>query len=158
MVSKKLELMVGFFVAIGIAAFLGLAFKVADSGIQGGGETYQLYAKFENIGGLKARSPIKVGGVVVGRVANITLDPEDFTPIITLDIYDKYNNLSDTTSLAILTSGLIGEQYIGLEPGFMDEELGIEVLQPGDFIQDTKPAIVLEELIGQFLFSKDPDE
>ena len=82
MVSKKLELMVGFFVAIGIAAFLGLAIKVADSGIQGNGETYQLYAKFENIGGLKVRSPIKIGGVVVGRVANISLDDQEVVALV----------------------------------------------------------------------------
>ncbi|WOH35864.1 outer membrane lipid asymmetry maintenance protein MlaD [Thalassotalea fonticola] len=158
MVSKKIELMVGFFVALGIAALLTLALKVADSGIQGNGETYQLYAKFDNIGGLKVRSPIKVGGVVVGRVDNIQLDPEDYVPIVTMDIYTQYDNFSEATSISILTAGLLGEQYVGLSPGFIDEELGIGILQPGDFIEDTKPAIVLEELIGQFLFSQGSDE
>ena len=87
MVSKKIELVVGLFVALGLAAILVLSLKVADSGISGDGETYQLYAKFENIGGLKVRSPIKVGGVVIGRVSDIRLDSEDFTPIVTMDIF-----------------------------------------------------------------------
>lgn len=152
MVSKKIELLVGFFAAIGIAAFLMLALKVADSGISGNSETYKLYAKFDNIGGLKVRSPIKVGGVIVGRVSNISLDEEDYTPIVTLDIYAQYYNFSEATSVSILTAGLLGEQYLGLLPGFIDES--IDMLQPGDFIEDTKPALVLEELIGQFLFSQ----
>ncbi|WNC68102.1 outer membrane lipid asymmetry maintenance protein MlaD [Thalassotalea nanhaiensis] len=158
MVSKKIELLVGLFVALGIAALLMLALKVADSGIKGNGETYQLYAKFDNIGGLKVRSPIKVGGVVVGRVDSIKLDPEDYVPIVTMDIYSEYSNFSEATSISILTAGLLGEQYVGLSPGFIDEELGIGILQPGDFIEDTKPAIVLEELIGQFLFSQGSED
>ena len=155
MVSKKIELMVGFFVALGIAAILMLAMKVANNGISGTGETYQLYAKFDNIGGLKVRSPIKVGGVVVGRVSDISLDDEDYTPIVTLDIKMQYNAFSEATSVAILTAGLLGEQYIGLQPGFVDDSL--DMLAPGDFIEDTKPALVLEELIGQFLFSQGND-
>ncbi len=156
MVSKKIELLVGLFTAIGILAILMLALKVADSGISGRGETYQLYAKFDNIGGLKVRSPIKVGGVVVGRVSDISLDSEDYTPIVTLDIYQKYDQFSEATSVSILTAGLLGEQYIGLLPGFVDES--VETLAPGDYIEDTKPALVLEELIGQFLFSKGGDD
>ncbi|WDE04405.1 outer membrane lipid asymmetry maintenance protein MlaD [Thalassomonas viridans] len=156
MVSKKIELMVGFFVALGIIALLVLSLKVADSGISGNGETYDLYAKFDNIGGLKVRSPIKVGGVVVGRVSNIVLDEEDYTPVVTLNIYAQYKNFSEATSVSILTAGLLGEQFIGLHPGFMDES--VETLMPGDFIEDTKPALVLEELIGQFLFSQGSDD
>lgn len=152
MVSKKVELMVGLFAAIGIAALLMLSLKVADSGISGNGETYNLYAKFDNIGGLKVRSPIKVGGVVVGRVSDISLDPEDYTPVVTLEIFAQYKNFSEATSVSILTAGLLGEQYIGLLPGFMDES--VDTLEPGDFILDTKPALVLEELIGQFLFGQ----
>ncbi|MCJ8321592.1 MAG: outer membrane lipid asymmetry maintenance protein MlaD [Colwellia sp.] len=155
MVSKKIELLVGVFVAFGIAALLMLSLKVANSGISGGGDTYILKAKFDNIGGLKVRSPIKVGGVVVGRVSDISLDDEDYTPVVTLDIYVKYDQFSEATSVAILTAGLLGEQYIGLQPGFIDDSL--EMLAPGDFIEDTKPALVLEELIGQFLFSQGSD-
>ncbi|WP_068544927.1 outer membrane lipid asymmetry maintenance protein MlaD [Thalassotalea crassostreae] len=158
MVSKKIELMVGLFVAIGIAAILMLALKVANAGLQGNGETYQLFAKFDNIGGLKERSPIKVGGVIVGRVKGIKLDDEDYMPVITMEIYSQYDHFSEATSVSILTSGLLGEQYLGLQPGFVDEELGIGILQPGDYIEDTKPALVLEELIGQFLFSQGDDE
>ena len=152
MTSKKVELMVGFFVALGIAALLMLSLKVANNGISGGGESYNLFAKFDNIGGLKVRSPIKVGGVVVGRGSDITLDEEDYTPVVTIDIYIQYNKLSEATSVAILTAGLLGEQYLGVQPGFVDES--VDTLQPGDFIEDTKPALVLEELIGQFLFSQ----
>lgn len=152
MMSKKVELMVGIFVALGIAALLMLSLKVANSGISGNGESYNLFAKFDNIGGLKVRSPIKVGGVVVGRVSDISLDEEDYTPVVTLKISTEYDNFSEATSVAILTSGLLGEQYIGLQPGFMDDSL--ETLHPGDYIEDTKPALVLEELIGQFLFSQ----
>ncbi len=152
MVSKKVELMVGLFVAFGIAAVLMLALKVANTGISGNGATYNLFARFDNVGGLKVRSPVKVGGVVIGRVSDITLDKGDYTPIVTLDIYSQYNNFSEATSVAILTSGLLGEQYLGLQPGFVDESL--DTLQPGDYIEDTKPALVLEELIGQFLFSQ----
>jgi len=152
MVSKKVELMVGLFVAFGIAALLVLSLKVANTGISGNGASYELLAKFDNIGGLKVRSPVKVGGVVVGRVSDISLDEEDYTPVVTLTIYTQYNNFSEATSVAILTSGLLGEQYVGLQPGFIDESL--DTLQPGDYIEDTKPALVLEELIGQFLFSQ----
>ena len=152
MVSKKIELMVGLFVAFGIIALLVLSLKVANTGISGNGASYDLLAKFDNIGGLKVRSPVKVGGVVVGRVSDISLDEEDYTPVVTLKIYTQYNNFSEATSVAILTSGLLGEQYVGLQPGFIDESL--DTLQPGDFIEDTKPALVLEELIGQFLFSQ----
>lgn len=152
MMSKKVELMVGFFVALGIAALLMLSLKVANSGIAGSGESYNLFAKFDNIGGLKVRSPIKVGGVVVGRVSDISLDADDYTPVVTMTIYQEYNQFSEATSVAILTAGLLGEQYIGLQPGFMDES--VEILQANDYIEDTKPALVLEELIGQFLFSQ----
>lgn len=156
MASKKLELMVGLFVALGLAALLALALKVADSGISGNGQTYELYAKFDNIGGLKVRSPIKIGGVVIGRVSNIALDNEDFTPIVTLEIFSEYEGFSEATSVSILTAGLLGEQYLGLDPGFVDES--VDTLVAGDFIEDTKPALVLEELIGQFLFSQGSDE
>lgn len=152
MVSKKIELMVGFFVALGIAALITLSLKVANSGISGSGDSYNLYAKFDNIGGLKVRSPIKVGGVVVGRVSNISLDDNDYTPIVTLEINSQYSNFSEATSVAILTAGLLGEQYIGLQPGFVDDS--IDMLEPNDYIEDTKPALVLEELIGQFLFGQ----
>ncbi len=154
--SKKIELLVGFFVALGLAALLMLSLIVANKGVSGAGDTYQLYAKFDNIGGLKVRSPVKVGGVLVGRVSKIALDPKDYLPVVTLDIYTQYNEFSETSSLSILTAGLLGEQYIGFQPGFMDESL--EYLKAGDYIEDTKSALILEELIGQFLFGQDKGE
>ena len=152
MTTRKIEILVGGFIVLAIAAFLMLSLQVASSGVAGTGQSYRLHAKFENIGGLKVRSPVKVGGVVVGRVANIHLDPEQFQPVVTLEINSSYNNFPETSSLAILTSGLLGEQYIGLQPGFVDEN--VEILGNGDHIEDTKSAIVLEELIGQFLFNR----
>jgi phospholipid/cholesterol/gamma-HCH transport system substrate-binding protein len=152
MTTRKLEIFVGAFVVIAIAALMLLALKVANTGVTGSDQSYKLYAKFDNIGGLKPRSPVKVGGVVVGRVASIQLDPAQFQPVVTLEISSHYSNFPETSSLAILTSGLLGEQYIGLQPGFVDEN--VEILADGDHIEDTKSAIVLEELIGQFLFNR----
>lgn len=152
MTSRKSEILVGLFVALTIAATLILALKVAGQGAITQGETYTLYAKFDNIGGLKVRSSVKVGGVTIGRVDNIHLDPDDFTPVVTLSISKQYNEFPETSSVSILTSGLLGEQYIGFQPGFTIDD--IEDLGEGDYIADTKSALVLEDLIGQFLFSK----
>ncbi len=152
MTTRKIEILVGGFIVLALAAFLMLSLKVANSGIGGNGETYKLYAKFDNIGGLKVRSPVKVGGVVVGRVSAIQLDTTFYTPVVTLEISRQYDNFPETSTLAILTSGLLGEQYLGLQPGFLDET--VEILVAGDYIEDTKSALVLEELIGQFLFNR----
>ncbi|MFE8729956.1 outer membrane lipid asymmetry maintenance protein MlaD, partial [Aeromonas hydrophila] len=115
--------------------------------------TYTLRAHFDNIGGLKVRSPVKVGGVVVGRVSDIVLDPKTQVPEVTLQMEKSAGEFSETSTLSILTSGLLGEQYIGLAPGFTDEEMGTSMLKDGDLIEDTKSAIVLEDLIGKFLYS-----
>lgn len=155
MKARKTELYVGLFVALAIAAALLLALKVVNQGMSGNSTSYTLYAKFDNIGGLKARSAVKVGGVTVGRVESIRLDSDDYTPVVVLSISDQYNTLPDTSSVSILTSGLLGEQYLGLQPGFLIDEEAI--LKPGDYIEDTKSALVLEDLIGQFLFSKNND-
>ena len=152
MTTRKIEILVGGFIVLAIAAFLLLSLQVASSGVAGTGQSYRLHAKFENIGGLKVRSPVKVGGVVVGRVAAIELDTTYYRPVVTLEINNSYSNFPETSSLAILTSGLLGEQYLGLQPGFLDET--VEILGDGDYIEDTKSALVLEELIGQFLFNR----
>lgn len=152
MTTRKIELLVGSFIVLAIAAFFMLALNVANSGVGGGNDTYLLQARFDNIGGLKVRSPVKVGGVVVGRVTAINLDTSRYTPVVTIAINSAYSNFPETSSLAILTSGLLGEQYLGLQPGFIDET--VEILADGDYIEDTKSAIVLEELIGQFLFNR----
>ncbi|MBU3002248.1 outer membrane lipid asymmetry maintenance protein MlaD [Paraglaciecola arctica] len=151
MKSKKAELLVGVFVVLTIAAGLMLALNVANNSMSGSDDTYTLYAKFDNIGGLKVRSAVKVGGVTVGRVDNISLGSTDFTPIVTMSILSEFDQFPETSSVSILTSGLLGEQYIGFQPGFAME--GIESLGQGDYIEDTKSALVLEDLIGQFLFS-----
>ena len=152
----KTEVMVGFFVALTISALLLLALKVAEQSVATEGDSYTLYAKFDNIGGLKARSAVKVGGVTVGRVSSITLDKDDFTPIVELSILKQYNGFPETSSVSILTSGLPGEQYVGFQPGFSFD--GVADLQDGDYLQDTKSALVLEDLIGQFLFNRGSDE
>ena len=104
MVSRKIEILVGFFVSLGILALIMLALNVANAGIGANGETYILKAKFENIGSLKIRSPIKVGGVVVGRVAKIALDKNDYLPVVDMEISTDYSHFSETTAVNILTS------------------------------------------------------
>ncbi|MCL1048679.1 outer membrane lipid asymmetry maintenance protein MlaD [Shewanella abyssi] len=151
MLTRKIEILVGLFLLSGLAAFLILVFNVANVEVKTGDSSYTLHAKFSNIGGLKVRSPVKVGGVVVGRVSAIRLDPERLEPIVTLSMDKQYKYFPDTSSLSILTSGLLGEQFLGLSPGFMDDD--VEMLVDGDSIDDTHSALVLEELIGQFLYS-----
>ena len=155
MTTRKTELMVGLFVVLTIAAGLLLALKVVNQGFSNSESTYTLYAKFDNIGGLQTRSAVKVGGVTIGRVESIYLDPEDFNPVVMISLSEKYNNFPDTSSASILTSGLLGEQYIGFQPGFASDDF--VVLADGDYIQDTKSALVLEDLIGQFLFSRNSE-
>ncbi|WP_039954140.1 outer membrane lipid asymmetry maintenance protein MlaD [Vibrio caribbeanicus] len=149
--NRKIELWVGSFVLAGICAILVMIFQVADVKNLGSSDTYTLKAEFDNIGGLKVRSPVKVGGVVVGRVTNIGLNSDSMVPVVTVAINATYDKFPDTSSLKILTSGLIGEQYLSLTPGFIfDDE---KMLQDGDYVEDTKSALVLEDLIGQFLYS-----
>ncbi len=148
MQRSTLDLWVGLFVMAGIGALLVLAMKVGNVSGVGSGETYALSANFDNIGGLKLRAPVKSAGVVVGRVTGISFENEKFNARVTLNIEKTYKFPKDT-SASILTSGLLGEQYIGLEGG------GDSVnLNAGDKIKQTQSAVVLEKLIGQFLYSK----
>ncbi|EAS63684.1 MULTISPECIES: outer membrane lipid asymmetry maintenance protein MlaD [Photobacterium] len=149
--NKRLELWVGIFMLAGIAALLVLAFKVANLQSFGSNESYTLKAHFDNIGGLKVRSPVKVGGVTVGEVTAINLDKETYIPMVTLSINKKFGYFPETSSASILTSGLLGEQYLGISPGFVDDD--VEMLHNGDLIEDTKSALVLEDMIGQVLYS-----
>jgi len=151
MSQKKIELWVGVFVISALFSLAILAFSVAGISFKGEGDTYKLSASFANVGGLKVRAPVKLGGVVVGRVEDITLDVESYMPIVHLSMLENKGRYSETSSLSILTSGLLGEQYIGITPGFIDDD--IEMLEDGDFIEDTKSALVLEDLIGQFIYS-----
>ena len=154
--NKRLELWVGVFMLAGISALLVLAFKVANVQSFGSTETYTLKAHFDNIGGLKVRSPVKVGGVTVGDVTSITLDKQTYVPIVTLDVNKKFGYFPETSSASILTSGLLGEQYLGISPGFVDTDT--EMLHNGDLIEDTKSALVLEDMIGQVLYSLGGDK
>ncbi|MBJ7222476.1 MULTISPECIES: outer membrane lipid asymmetry maintenance protein MlaD [unclassified Brenneria] len=152
MQTKKSEIWVGAFMLIALCAIIFLCLKVADIKSIGNQPTYRLYATFDNIGGLKTHSPLRIGGVVVGRVADISLDEKTYLPRVALDIQQRYDHIPDTSSLAIRTSGLLGEQYLALNVGFEDEEMGTSILKDGGVIQDTKSAMVLEDLIGQFLY------
>lgn len=143
-----IDLWVGIFVALGVAALLGLAIKVGNLTTNTLGDTYTVTAAFENIGGLKPRAPIKSAGVVVGRVDNIAFDTKSYEAIVTLKIDQRYPFPKDTFA-NIYTAGLLGEQYLGLEAGG-DEE----ALKDGDRIQQTQDAVVLEKMISQFLYSK----
>lgn len=152
MQTKKSEVWVGVFMLLALCAVVFLCLKVADIRTMGSVSTYHISADFDNIGGLKVRSPVKVGGVVIGRVSDISLDAKTFTPRVTMDIESTYDHIPDTSSLAIRTSGLLGEQYLALNIGFEDPDMGTAILKDGGLIQDTKSAIVLEDLIGQFLY------
>jgi len=149
--TRKLEFWVGSFVLAGICAILVMIFQVADVKGLGSNDTYALRAEFDNIGSLKVRAPVKVGGVVVGRVSSIELNKTSLLPVVRMAIDSQYNQFPDTSSVHILTSGLIGEQYISLIPGFIFEDE--EMLKDGDLIEDTKSALILEDLIGQVLYS-----
>ena len=150
--KKSIEIFVGLFVALGAVGLLFLALKAANLGsFSGGGDTYTLTAKFDNIGGLKARAPVRSAGVNVGRVTSITLDAVTYQGLVTLDL-SKGIEFPRDTSAKILTAGLLGDQYIGLEAGG-----DMENLKAGDVITRTQSAVVLENLIGQFLFSKAAD-
>ena len=153
--KAKAELFVGVFVILTIAALVLLALRVTNQNLATEGETYTLYAKFDNIGSLRERSAVKIGGVTIGRVQSISLDKDDFIPVVALSISSQYTELPETSSISVQTAGLLGEQYLGFQPGFSFD--GIENLQDGDYIQDTKSALVLEDLIGQFLFSNSED-
>ena len=148
MSRKLLDLWVGFFVLFGIAALLFLALRVANVSAGNFSETYQLTAKFDNIGGLKVRGPVKSAGVVVGRVTDIRFDPQTYEAVTTLTIDGRYRFPKDTFA-SILTAGLLGEQYIGLDAGG-DEKM----FKDGDVVAKTQSAVVLEKLISQFMFSK----
>ena len=151
--SNASDVWVGLFVALGIAALTLLALNVSNLLSLPSAKGYVVTAEFDNIGGLKARAPIKLGGVVVGRVENISIDPKSFRAVVGMNIESKYSIFPKDTSAAIYTSGLLGEQYIGLMPGAEEE-----VLKAGDRIAMTQSAIVLENLISQFLFQKAAEE
>ena len=150
--KRSTEIFVGLFVVLGAMALLFLALKAANlASFTGGGNTYTVQARFDNIGGLKSRAPVRSAGVNVGRITGITLDRVTFQGLVTMDLNTDVVFPKDT-SAKILTSGLLGDQYIGLVPGGSEQNLAA-----GDLITQTQSAIVLENLIGQFLFSRAAD-
>ena len=151
MQRTKHDVWVGLFVLIGATAILFLALKAGNLLNLSFDETYAVVARFDNIGGLKARAPVKSAGVVVGRVATITFDDKTYQAHVELNLNKRFVFPKDS-SAKILTAGLLGEQYIGLEPGAEEKNL-----VAGDVIKQTQSALVLESLISQFLYSKAAD-
>jgi phospholipid/cholesterol/gamma-HCH transport system substrate-binding protein len=151
MAKRNLEILVGLFVVLGLLALVFVALKAANLTSFSSGATYPLTARFDNIGGLKARAPVRSAGVVVGRITSISLDPKTFQGVVTMEVNRSYDFPKDT-SAKILTAGLLGDQYIGLDPGGDTANLAA-----GDTIKQTQSAVVLENLIGQFLFNKAAD-
>jgi phospholipid/cholesterol/gamma-HCH transport system substrate-binding protein len=149
--KKGTETMVGVFVLLGMAGLVFLALKAANLGSFSSSATYPLSAKFDNIGGLKVRAPVRSAGVTVGRVTAITLDKKSYQGVVSLEL-DRNVQFPKDSSARILTSGLLGDQYVGLEPGAEEKNLG-----SGDVITQTQSAVVLESLISQFLFNKASD-
>ena len=153
MSSRKIEILVGLFVAAAIAAFFMLAVNVSNMSTYGNGDRYELSARFDNIGGLKVRSPVAAGGVRIGRVTDIQYNNDTYEAIVIMSIDAQYDKFPIDTAASVFTSGLLGEQFIGFEPGAEED-----YLKSGDVIDLTQSALVLEQIIGQFLYSKADEE
>ena len=145
---SMIDLWVGVFVSLGIAGLLFLALKVGNLATFSSSQSYQVQAKFANIGGLKVRAPVKSAGVVVGRISDIRFDNDSYEALVSMNIDQHYAFPRDTTA-KILTSGILGEQYVGLEAGGDSK-----MLEAGSTLRLTQSAVVLENLISQFLFNK----
>lgn len=149
--KKGIETLVGLFVLLGVLGLVFLALKAANLASFGSNDSYTLLARFDNIGGLKVRAPVRSAGVTVGRVTSITLDTKTYQGLVKLEV-DRNVQFPKDSSARILTAGLLGDQYIGLEPGAEEKNLAA-----GDTIKQTQSAVVLESLISQFLFNKAAD-
>ncbi|MDO9177389.1 MAG: outer membrane lipid asymmetry maintenance protein MlaD [Agitococcus sp.] len=147
--TRTLELSVGLFLVAGIAALFFLAIKVSGLSSEVKQPSYKVYAHFQNIAGLVPRSKVTMSGVTIGRVAAIELDKKKLNAKVTLEIYNDVNEISTDSVASILTAGLLGEKYIGIVPGADDT-----FVKNGDEIEQTQSSLVLEDLIGKFLFNK----
>ena len=143
--TRSVEIGTGLFVALGFAALFFLITQTTSSGLVAG-DFYEVTARFQNVGSLKPRAPVSMAGVTIGRVASIEFDPERLDAVVTLDIDATYNQIPDDSDASVLTAGLLGTQYIGLQAGGSDL-----YLENGSEIEFTQSAIVLENLIGKFL-------
>ncbi len=146
---KSLELWVGLFVAAGILALAMLAFKVGNLTSADVMNSYKVSARFDNVGGLKVKAAVTMAGVRIGRVSGIAFDNKKYQALVTMDIDGRYQNIPKDSSASILTSGLLGDQYVGIEPGGDETSL-----QNGDNFLRTQSALVLEKLVGQVIFNK----
>ena len=151
--NYKVELTSGLFLLLGIAAMLWLATEATDYGMQVGDDTYQVNARFSNVADLKTRAPVKIGGVTVGLVEKISLDPVTFDAMVEMQIDRRFSEIPNDTGASILTSGMLGDRYVGLDPGG-----AMEALSDGDEIFVTQSAVVLETLISKYLFNSDKEE
>jgi phospholipid/cholesterol/gamma-HCH transport system substrate-binding protein len=150
--NYKVELSSGIFLLMGIAALLWLATEATDYGMQIGKDTYKVTARFTNVADLKSRAPVKIGGVTVGLVEKISLDPVEFDAVVEMKIDRRYSEIPNDSGASILTSGVLGDRYIGLDPGG-----ALEALVDGDQIFVTQSAVVLETLISKYLFNTDKE-
>lgn len=146
--NYKVEIASGIFLLLGIAALMWLAMRATDFGQDVGENTYEVSARFTNIGDLRPRAPVKIGGVTVGLVESIALDPVSFEALVTMQIDGRYNEIPNDTGASVLTSGILGDRYIGLEPGGSPD-----ILENGDELFITQSAMVLEQLVGKYLFN-----
>ncbi|MDP5056385.1 MAG: outer membrane lipid asymmetry maintenance protein MlaD [Marinomonas hwangdonensis] len=151
--SKRAELMVGCFIVLGIAALVYLAVQVSGLAFSSKKDTYQIVARFDDIAGLTSRAKVSIAGVTVGSVESITLDKELYMALVSININSDVDNIPVDSSVAVLTSGLLGEKYLGISIGAEDE-----MLKDGSEIYDTQSALVLETLISQFLFNSGDSE
>ena len=147
--SRTTEIMVGAFMALGFVAFFFLAMQVSNLSASSNGGGYEIKARFDNIGSLKVRAPVTMAGVRIGRVSDITFDSRTYEAVVTMRIEEQYDRVPDDTFAKIFTAGLLGEQYVGLDPGGSEK-----FFEQGGEVSLTQSALVLEEIIGQFLFSK----
>ncbi len=146
--NYKVEFASGIFLLLGIAALIWLATRATDYGQDIGKETYSISARFINVGDLRNRAPVKVGGVTIGMVESITLDPVTFEAVVHMSVSSRYDEIPSDTGASVLTSGVLGDRYIGLEPGGAPD-----MLTEGDEIFITQSALVLEQIISKYLFN-----
>jgi phospholipid/cholesterol/gamma-HCH transport system substrate-binding protein len=151
--NYKVELASGIFLLLGIAALVWLATSATDYGQDIGKETYTISARFTNVGDLRDRAPVKIGGVTVGMVESISLDPVSFEAVVQMNVASRFNEIPSDTGASVLTSGVLGDRYIGLDPGGAPD-----MLEDGDELFITQSALVLEQIIGKYLFNTNKDK
>lgn len=151
--NYKVELAAGIFLLLGIAALVWLATTATDYGQEIGKDTYTISARFTNVADLKVKAPVKISGVTVGMVESIVLDPVLFEAVVNMNIASRFNEIPTDTGASILTSGVLGDRYVGLEPGGAPDVLG-----EGDELFITQSALILEQVIGKYMFNAGSSE